>query len=254
MQESFKFNEIYRKYKADDSNETPKSYLKELEPFKLPKKPDDEICPVSKLTTKKPTPYNRKKTTSSTTTTTTPDYSTTQKVGIGKKILSAFTRKKEEDNGYKFPKEASLDTYMNWKPAAGNWSSYGIHIEIPFTDVTFMKILVAEISLIVILVFSLQYYLMQMRSLRRNIDELMDRAHSRAISNFQVPENEVVDEDVQQTTPDDLTLLTSSTMIYSHLQELSEEIKNRNTGESSEKYLTKEFLQLVSLNTSWFIH
>ncbi|GFS75781.1 hypothetical protein TNCV_3424941 [Trichonephila clavipes] len=41
---------------ADDTDETPKSHLKELEPFKLPKKPDDEICPASKLTTKKPTP------------------------------------------------------------------------------------------------------------------------------------------------------------------------------------------------------
>ncbi|GFY49512.1 hypothetical protein TNIN_292081 [Trichonephila inaurata madagascariensis] len=75
-----------------------------------------------------------------------------------------------------------------------------------------------------------------MRRLRKNIDELMDRAHSTAIASFQVPENEVVEDDVQQTTPDDLTILTSSTMIYSHLQELAEEIKNRSTGESSEKY------------------
>ncbi|GFY78856.1 hypothetical protein TNIN_354761, partial [Trichonephila inaurata madagascariensis] len=141
---------------TDDTDETPKSHLKELEPFKLPKKPDDEICPASKLTTKKPTAYYSKKTT---TTTTTPDYSTTQKVSVGKKVLSALTLKKDEDNGYQFPKQASLDTYMNWKPSVGNWSTYGIHIEIPFTDVTFMKILVAEISLIVILVFALQYYL-----------------------------------------------------------------------------------------------
>ncbi|GFS75778.1 hypothetical protein TNCV_3424911 [Trichonephila clavipes] len=39
-----------------------------------------------------------------------------------------------------------------------------------------------------------------MRCLRKNIDELVDRAHLTAVANFQAPENEVVDDDVQQTT------------------------------------------------------
>ncbi|GFT85400.1 hypothetical protein NPIL_70551 [Nephila pilipes] len=191
---NFKHGKFTLRCLTNDSKATQNSNIKELVSVQLPKKTGEDLCPVTKPTIEKAAPYNRKK---STTITTTPDYSSTEKANIAEN-LSDFVPKisqRKEDNEYKDSREASLDTYLTWKPTVGNWTTFGLHVEIPFTDITFMKILAAEISLIIILVLSLHYYLL-------------------------IAENDG-NYDVQQTIyDDDLTLLTSSTMIYSHLQEV----------------------------------
>ncbi|GIY75503.1 hypothetical protein CDAR_21621 [Caerostris darwini] len=45
----------------------------------------------------------------------------------------------------------------------------------------------------------------------------------------------------------DLTKLTSATMVFSHIQKLADQIKETKPEETTEKYLTKEFLELISV-------
>ncbi|KAF8794956.1 hypothetical protein HNY73_002863 [Argiope bruennichi] len=159
----------------------PKS--KELELVRKPAATESGICPATRKILGPSDPICEKRNNE----VTTAGYKTNNEDEKRKRTISSFTsaEKKKQDNSASEAvkkRHTSFDSYVNWKPAEGNWTTYGLHLEIPVTDKTFLQIFTVEIALILILLFSLRYYILEMKSLKNSVSEIMARAQRTAYS------------------------------------------------------------------------
>ncbi|GBN51612.1 hypothetical protein AVEN_65435-1, partial [Araneus ventricosus] len=197
---------------------------------------ESEIYPVTELTNGPPDPIHDNKHKEVTTS----SYKTDSKDEKMNKLRSAFTsvvkktdstsvEKKNDselDNSITQAEGArhlSVDTYVNREPVESNSTAPRLHLEIPFTDKIFIQICAVQIAFILIVMFAWCHYIRELRAIEKHVGEVMTKAqavaHSmaeEASSSQRYSESDVQMEPLSNN--DELALMTSSSMVYCHLQ------------------------------------